>query len=90
MKPVSLRTFAVLHAAFALSSRPINLYSALPVIPFGFIALGFAADRLLKFRAWWFLGACALWSLYLLQLAVGRLPVPKDPSAWLLKVFGIL
>ena len=85
MKPVSLRTFAVLHAAFALSSRPINLYSALPVIPFGFIALGFAADRLLKGRAWWFLGACALWSLYLLPLAVG-LPTPDGPYVWLLNV----
>ena len=80
-------TFVLMYALFAISSRPINLYSALPVLPFGFMALGFAADRLLGSKAWWFLAAAVVWSLYLLPLAVG-LPVNEALYGWLLRIAG--
>jgi 4-amino-4-deoxy-L-arabinose transferase-like glycosyltransferase len=81
-------TFVLLYALFAVSSRPINLYSALPILPFGFIALGFAADRLLKSKAWWFLGAAVAWSLYLAPAAIG-LPLNDTLYGWLLHMVGL-
>jgi hypothetical protein len=81
-------SFLLLYAFFALSSRPINLYSALPVVPLGFIALGWAADALLKRWAWVFLGVAVAWSAFLYPLAAG-LPVISAPYVWLIHLVGI-
>jgi dolichyl-phosphate-mannose-protein mannosyltransferase len=81
--------FVVLYAFFLSANRPIFLYSALPLLPFGFIALGIAVDRLLGERARWaFLAVAVAWSLYLYPIASG-VPVRAAAYRWLLpRLFG--
>lgn len=81
-------TFVVLYAFFALVDRPIYLYSAITVVPFGFMALGWAVGRLLKRRALLVLGAVAAWGLYLYPLT-SAVRVPLWAYGWLLQTLGI-
>jgi dolichyl-phosphate-mannose-protein mannosyltransferase len=82
-------SFVSLYVFFLTAGRPIMLYSALPVLPFGFVALGFAADRLLGRRAWYLLAAAVAWSVFLYPLASG-VPVPPGAYGWLLQRFGVV
>lgn len=68
-------SFAAIYLPFLFAGRPIFLYSALAVLPFGFIAVAFVAGRLLRGYAPAFTLAAVLWGAYLYPLAVGA-PVP--------------
>lgn len=76
-------SFLALYGFFALSPRPILLYSALVIVPFGCLALSFAADSLPGRWKWGLLSIATLWGLYLYPLAAG-IAVPLQPYAWLL------
>jgi len=77
-------TFASLYLFFVLASRPILVYSALVIVPFGCLALGYAVDRLPKRLRWASLAFFILWGLYLYPLAAG-IAVPLQPYQWLLQ-----
>lgn len=81
-------TFASLYAFFVLVDRPIYLYSALPLVPLGFMAVAYASSRLLRHWAVPLLFAAAAWSLYLYPLT-SALQVPLAPYAWLLMRVGM-
>lgn len=81
-------TFLALYAFFLSVSRPIILYSALSVTPFGFMVLAFAARRLLQERAKVFLWVGVVWSVYLYPLAAGAW-CPVWMYRWLLRVMGV-
>lgn len=81
-------TFVVLYAFFTLVDRPIYLYSAIAVLPFGFMALGWAAGRLLQKRALVALGVAAAWGLYLYPLT-SAVRVPLWAYGWLLQTLGV-
>ncbi|GAB4483855.1 MAG: hypothetical protein OHK006_06340 [Thermodesulfovibrionales bacterium] len=81
--------FLALYLPFLIVQRPIFLYSSLCLLPFGFVAVGFAAERLLKKRAAWFAAAAAAWSFFLYPLVVG-IPVPLSlyqPVLSCIKIF---
>lgn len=80
-------SFALLYVFFLNANRPIMLYSALPLLPFGAMALGFTADRILGKKAWLFLAIAATWSVYLFPLASG-VPVSRWAYGWLLARLG--
>lgn len=81
-------TFATLYAFFVLVDRPIYLYSAIPLVPLGFMAVGYAASRLLRRWAVPALAAAVAWSLYLYPLT-SAIQVPLTPYAWLLTRVGM-
>lgn len=70
-------TFLLAYLPFLFTSRPIFIYSAIPVEAIGFIAIGMAAEWLLGRRAYPLLGLALAWMLVLYPLATG-LPVPVD------------
>jgi hypothetical protein len=72
------------YTFFVVSPRPIVLYSAMAIVPFGFIALGFAIAYLFRQRGWWVLGALAAWSLYLYPV-VARGLSPVAVYSWILQ-----
>lgn len=80
--------FIALYLFFLAVQRSILLYSALPLVPFGFLALGFCAERLLKRWSWTFLGVAVAWSLYLYPVT-SAIPVPLGLYAWLLRLLGV-
>lgn len=80
-------SFALLYAFFLTVRRPILLYSSLPLLPFGAMALGFLAESVFRRRAWVFLGAAVAWSVYLFPFASG-VPVPAWAYGWLLARLG--
>ena len=63
--------FCALYLPFLYVKRPIFLYSAVPLLPFGFLALGCTAERLLKRWAYLFIALATGWSLFLYPLVVG-------------------
>jgi len=82
--------FAILYVPFLAVPRPIFLYSSLPLLPLGFLAIGDAARRLLGRWAPAFVAAAVAWEMYLYPLATGA----SVPPAWYapvlpwLEVFG--
>lgn len=81
-------SFVVLYLFFLTAQRDIFLYSAISVVPFGFLALGFTSGRVLKRRSPVLLAVLALWSLYLYPLT-SAIAVPLAPYAWLLGKIGM-
>lgn len=81
-------TFAVLYVFFVAVDRPIYLYSALPIVPLGFMAVGYASCRLLRRWSTVFLAVALAWSLYLYPLT-SAVSVPVAPYAWLLGHVGL-
>jgi dolichyl-phosphate-mannose--protein O-mannosyl transferase len=81
-------TFVVLYAFFALTARPIFLYSSLTLVPLGFMALSYVAERFLRTKAWYALGVAGAWSLYLFPLTCA-LPVPEGAYLWLLNILTV-
>ncbi|MHB9003603.1 MAG: glycosyltransferase family 39 protein [Coriobacteriia bacterium] len=81
-------TFIVLYGFFVVVNRPIYLYSAMAVVPFGALALSYAVGRFFRRRSFYALGALLVWSLYLYPLTSG-LTVPLWAYAWLLAKFGL-
>lgn len=73
----------LLYGFFLISPRPILLYSALTVVPFGGLALAHALDRLPCRAGWLALGALSAWGLYLYPLASGL--ARMGPYAWILE-----
>lgn len=57
--------FFSMYVPFLISSRPIFLYSSVPLLPFCFIAVAFAVDKVLGEYAYVFLAAAMAWSLFL-------------------------
>lgn len=80
-------SFVLLYAFFLTVRRPILLYSSLPLLPFGAMALGFLADSVLGRRAWMFLAAAVAWCVYLFPFASG-MSVPVWAYGWLLARLG--
>lgn len=81
-------SFIVLYGFFVTADRPIYLYSALPLVPLGFMAVGYAAARLLRRNSLFVLAAAAAWSAYLYPLT-SAITVPLAPYAWLLARVGL-
>ncbi len=69
-------SFLLLFGFFVVSPRPIYLYSAIVVVPFGLLASTYAVGRLPGRWKWWALGVAVVWSLYLFPLAMS-LPFSK-------------
>lgn len=82
-------TYVVLYAFFALVDRPIYLYSAIAVVPFGFMALGWALGRLLRRRALVALALLVAWGVYLYPLT-SAVRVPLWAYGWLLEILGVV
>lgn len=80
-------SFILLYVFFLTTRRSIMLYSSIPLLPFGAIALGFAADKVLGRRAWIFLAVAVAWSMYLFPIVSG-MPVPGWAYGWLLARLG--
>lgn len=76
-------TFLGLYGFFLISPRPILLYSAMAIVPLGFVMVGFAAVHLLRQRWPVFLLVATAWSLYLIPLVV-HVSNPRVAYAWLL------
>jgi dolichyl-phosphate-mannose--protein O-mannosyl transferase len=60
-----------------MAGRPIFLYTALSLLPFGFIAAAWSLKRLLKRKAYFLLIPLALWCLLLYPLVSG-IEVPEN------------
>lgn len=69
--------FFTLYIPFLIVDRPIFLYSALPVIPFAFIAISYAAVMTLKRFGNLFLGILSVESLLLYPLT-GIISIPDE------------
>jgi 4-amino-4-deoxy-L-arabinose transferase-like glycosyltransferase len=78
-------SFLGLYAFFLISPRQIVLYSAMGVVPLGFIALGFAIAYVFKQRGKYVFAALALWSLYLFPM-VGLGLMPHPMYGWIVKL----
>ncbi len=63
-------SFSILYMSFLITDRPIFLYTALSIIPFGFIAMAVTLGSLLKDRALWLYIPLIGWSLYLYPLTI--------------------
>lgn len=79
--------FLALYAFFLAVERPMLLYSAVLIVPFGFLSVAFATVHLLKRRAWIAIGAFVAWSLYLLPLTLG-LPTLTSAHGWVVQVLA--
>lgn len=77
--------FLATYGFVLISPRPVVLYSAMAVVPLGFVCVGFAATRLLKRRVWWFAAAAGAWSLYLFPLVSGAY-LYRPAYEWLLRM----
>jgi len=76
-------TFLATYGFFLVSPRPILLYSAMAVVPLGFVMVGFASVHLLRQRWPMFLAVATAWSLYLVPLVV-HVSIPTIAYAWLI------
>ncbi len=81
--------FAAAYVPLLLAPRPIFLYSSLVPLPFGFLAVGYAAQRVLGRRAVAFAAVAVAWGLYLYPLAVGA-PVAPERYAPVLRWVEVL
>jgi len=70
-------SFWLIYMPFLFVNRPIFLYSSLPLLPFGFLAIGFSAERLLKKWAYVFLLVSILWCIFIYPLVVS-ISIPID------------
>lgn len=75
--------FLATYGFFLISPRPILLYSAMAIVPLGFVMVGFAAVHLLRQRWPVFLAVATAWSLYLVPLVV-HVSNPLVAYAWIL------
>lgn len=82
-------SFVVLYTFFITANRPIYLYSALSIVPLGFMAVGYSSGRLLRRWSLPLLAAAVIWSAYLYPLT-SAVTVPLAPYAWLLEKVGML
>lgn len=80
--------FVLLYAFFVSVERPIYLYSALPLVPIGFAAVGFASGRLLRKWSLLLLALAVAWCAYLYPLT-SAVPVANGAYAWLLPKVGL-
>jgi dolichyl-phosphate-mannose-protein mannosyltransferase len=81
-------TFVLLYGFFVSSPRPIFLYSASAIIGLGFIAVGFAVDRLARQWEWKLLAGAAAWSLYLYPFVSGA-AVQTSLYAWIVHAMRV-
>jgi dolichyl-phosphate-mannose-protein mannosyltransferase len=71
--------FVLLYVPFLVAPRPILLYSAIAVLPFGFLAIGHLAARLLGRWAPAFAVLAVSWGLWLYPLATAS---PVSPERY--------
>jgi 4-amino-4-deoxy-L-arabinose transferase-like glycosyltransferase len=76
--------FIAMYGLLVLSPRAIYLYSALSLLPYGFVALGGALDRLPRRFGSPAVALLVCWSVYLYPLT-SALPVPLWPYEWLVR-----
>lgn len=76
--------FVSLYLFFVLSPRRIYLYSAIGLIPFGFLLIGYALGRMPRKVAFVVLALLLAWCVYLLPLTSG-VPVPLGAYAWMIR-----
>jgi dolichyl-phosphate-mannose--protein O-mannosyl transferase len=69
-------SFVLLYLPMLMAGRPIFLYTALSLLPFGFTAAAWSLNRLLKRKAYFLLIPLALWCLLLYPLVSG-IAVPE-------------
>jgi dolichyl-phosphate-mannose--protein O-mannosyl transferase len=82
-------SFFVLYLPFLIVDRPIFLYSSLPLLPFGFLAVGYAAHRVLNRWTVTFGAVSGAWSLILYPLVTG-ISVPLPAYRFVLSFVKIL
>jgi dolichyl-phosphate-mannose--protein O-mannosyl transferase len=70
-------SFVSLYLPMLMAGRPIFLYTALSLLPFGFTAVAWSLQRLLKRKAHFLLIPLALWCLVLYPLVSG-ISVPEN------------
>jgi dolichyl-phosphate-mannose--protein O-mannosyl transferase len=80
-------SFILTYAFYLSAQRPILLYSSLPLLPLGAIALGASLWRLFGRRAWALLAVVVAWSAYLYPLT-SALPVTQWAYAWLVPLLS--
>jgi 4-amino-4-deoxy-L-arabinose transferase-like glycosyltransferase len=76
-------SFLATYGFFLVSPRPILLYSAMAIVPLGYVMVGFAAAHLLRQRWPVFLAVATVWSLYLIPLVV-HVSNPLMAYQWIL------
>lgn len=83
-----IASFLALYLLFAVVPRDVMVYSALAVIPFGFLALGLALSKMPQRASFAVLAALVAWSGYLLPLMMAT-NLAGSPYRWLLSRLGM-